>query len=448
MPMSARRGAGRRDATTVAVSSSTASPPSASGTDLSAALRAAPQRSGGNSIERSGAQDGTQVNGGSTQAAPGAAPQPGQPGAAVKGPAATQSASPAASTQSTFGQTLAASLSSSASGPQRPAGPAGKVLKARASDSKSADPKVADTRAQDARPAAPQPGNGAAPMVAQAAPSTANADTTAASDAAPPTVLPAAARPIAQFASPEHLLEAPVTAATAGGAGAADEAPDTDSTDGTASPAGGFAAAIRAALPQAFAPALGASGDAQSGSAGSQQGSADPGDSGAALGAATATAAAPATTGTAAAAQQSGTPVTAQLHSAVGTSAWANELGARLHWMAGQGVSAASLRLTPEQLGPVEVKISMHENAASVFFSAAQPETRSALEAALPRLKELFSAQGLNLAQAGVSDQSARGARSHAPAPAAARALSAREEAVTSVTSAPRTHQGLIDTYA
>jgi len=431
----------------VAVSSSSASPPSAGGTDLTAALRATPQRSGGNFAERGGAQDGTEVGGASAQAAPGTAPQPGSAGGPARGAAATQSATAAASTQPTFGQTLAASLSSSASGAQRPAAPAGKALKARSTDSKSADLKGADPRPQDPGPATPQPTNGAAAALAQATTSTPNADTPAASDGAPPTVLPAAARPIAQFASPEHLPEAAVTTAAAGG-GVAEEAPDTDSTDGTPSPAGSFASAIRAALPQALAPALGAGGDSQSGSSGSQPGSPNAGDSGATPGAAAATAAAPATTGAASASPQSGTPVTAQLHSAVGTSAWANELGARLHWMAGQGVSAASLRLTPEQLGPVEVKISMHENSASVLFSASQPETRSALEAALPRLKELFSAQGLNLAQAGVSDQSAHGAQSQAPAPAAARTLSAREDAVTSVTSAPRTHQGLIDTYA
>ncbi|HEV2287283.1 MAG TPA: flagellar hook-length control protein FliK, partial [Steroidobacteraceae bacterium] len=166
---------------------------------------------------------------------------------------------------------------------------------------------------------------------------------------------------------------------------------------------------------------------------------------------ATTTATASADPGTAAAANaaaQAASTVSVQLHGAVGTGAWANELGARLHWMAGAGISGASLRLTPEQLGPVEVKISMHENAASVWFNAAQPETRTALEQALPRLRELFSAQGLNLAQAGVSDQSARGAERQATGAIAPRSLAARAASATSVTAAPRVHLGLIDTYA
>jgi flagellar hook-length control protein FliK len=151
----------------------------------------------------------------------------------------------------------------------------------------------------------------------------------------------------------------------------------------------------------------------------------------------------------ASAAPQTGAPVTVQLHAEVGSGGWADELGTRLHWMANAGLGSASLRLTPEQLGPIEVKISVHQNAASVWFSAAQPDTRSALEQALPRLKELFSAQGLNLAQAGVSDQSARSAAQQRDSSGErARASAARELSATSVTSAVRLHQGLIDTYA
>jgi flagellar hook-length control protein FliK len=117
--------------------------------------------------------------------------------------------------------------------------------------------------------------------------------------------------------------------------------------------------------------------------------------------------------------------------------------------MANAGVGSASLRLTPEQLGPVEVRISVHQSSASVWFTAAQSETRTALEQALPQLKDLFSAQGLNLAQAGVSDQSARGApRDALPASAGPRESAERELNATSVTSAPRVRQGLIDTYA
>jgi len=139
---------------------------------------------------------------------------------------------------------------------------------------------------------------------------------------------------------------------------------------------------------------------------------------------------------------------TVQVQAPVGSSGWAHEVGMRLHLLAQQGISSASLRLTPAQLGPVEVKISMRENAASVWFGAAQPETRSAIELSLPQLRDLFASHGLNLAQAGVSDQSARGARREPQPPAATLAPSlSRVANATQVTSVQPTRQGLVDTY-
>ena len=144
---------------------------------------------------------------------------------------------------------------------------------------------------------------------------------------------------------------------------------------------------------------------------------------------------------------QSGAVEGPPLRSQIGTSAWTDELGARLTLMAHQGLTSASLRLTPDHLGPVEVKISVRDSSASVWFGASQADTRAALEQALPRLRELFAAQGLNLTNAGVSGESPRGAP-HSPRTTVAPGDAAREAAVISVTSATAAHQGLIDTYA
>ncbi len=90
------------------------------------------------------------------------------------------------------------------------------------------------------------------------------------------------------------------------------------------------------------------------------------------------------------------------LHNSVGSSAWADELGTRLALMADRGQHSASLRLSPEHLGPLEVRISVRDDQASVWFGASHADTRAALEQALPRLRELFAAQGLSLADTGV----------------------------------------------
>jgi flagellar hook-length control protein FliK len=86
----------------------------------------------------------------------------------------------------------------------------------------------------------------------------------------------------------------------------------------------------------------------------------------------------------------------------VGSPQWGQEVGARVSLMVQQGNHSASLQLSPEHLGPMEVRISIQNDQASVWFGAAHADTRAAIEHALPRLRELFASQGLSLADAGV----------------------------------------------
>jgi flagellar hook-length control protein FliK len=130
----------------------------------------------------------------------------------------------------------------------------------------------------------------------------------------------------------------------------------------------------------------------------------------------------------------------------VGASGWTEEVGTHVIWMAHQGVSSASLRLQPEHLGPLEVKISLHDSTASVWFGANEPETRTALQAALPQLKEMFAAQGMMLTDAGVSRESPRDAQLPR---AATQSPSAPAAAVLESSAAlPGVRRGLVDTYA
>ena len=145
---------------------------------------------------------------------------------------------------------------------------------------------------------------------------------------------------------------------------------------------------------------------------------------------------------------QNPTAPQADVKSPVGTSAWAEELGGKITWMAKQGIGSASLSLSPEHLGPVEVHISVQDGATSVMFGAAQPDTRSALEHALPRLREMFANQGLTLADAGVSRESPKQQNRFGQA-ASVTALSAiSDDGVASVSSPVHMHLGLLDTYA
>jgi flagellar hook-length control protein FliK len=90
------------------------------------------------------------------------------------------------------------------------------------------------------------------------------------------------------------------------------------------------------------------------------------------------------------------------VHSPVGSAAWADEVGTRVVMMTESGNHTASLKLSPEHLGPLEINITVRDDKASVWFGAAHADTRAAIETALPRLREMFESQGLSLADAGV----------------------------------------------
>lgn len=136
-----------------------------------------------------------------------------------------------------------------------------------------------------------------------------------------------------------------------------------------------------------------------------------------------------------------------ELHSQVGSHAWTRELGDELAWMMQQGKDSASLKLSPEHLGPLEVRISMREGEASVWFGAAHADTRSALDQSLPRLRELFAAQGMVLADAGVFKEAPRQQpRAAAPNNGLSGSLEAGERPA--ATKISRASLRLIDTYA
>lgn len=100
--------------------------------------------------------------------------------------------------------------------------------------------------------------------------------------------------------------------------------------------------------------------------------------------------------------------VAAPIMAMVGQDGWADEIAIRLNMLIDRGDHAATIRLSPEHLGPLEVRVSVRESEASVWFGASQAETRTALEASLPRLRELLASSGLALANAGVFSQTPR----------------------------------------
>jgi len=97
-----------------------------------------------------------------------------------------------------------------------------------------------------------------------------------------------------------------------------------------------------------------------------------------------------------------------EVRTPVGAKGWSDELGNQLTMMAANGRETASLKLSPEHLGPLEIRIAMKDGEASVMFNASNSDTRSALEQSLPRLREMFASQGLVLGDANVSRDTPR----------------------------------------
>jgi flagellar hook-length control protein FliK len=138
-------------------------------------------------------------------------------------------------------------------------------------------------------------------------------------------------------------------------------------------------------------------------------------------------------------------PVERAVHVPVRDPAWPQAVAAEIQFLADQKVEAATLRLSPEHLGPLEVRIDVRDGNVSVAFGVAHADTQAALEQALPRLREMFAAAGLQLGQASVQQEARRGSHNGGRAPAASGA--AADNGTGAAPAAVRA-LGLVDDYA
>jgi|GEM_PF-575635 len=145
-----------------------------------------------------------------------------------------------------------------------------------------------------------------------------------------------------------------------------------------------------------------------------------------------------------------------QIAPRVGTNGWDKAVGQKVVWMVGEGLQSAELTLNPPDLGPLQVVLSVTNDQASARFSSAQPEVREALEAALPRLKQMLSDAGVQLSGFSVNSQAPgqgqnftqQQARDVTPSRSS---RDIADNSVAPVTTSPariQTNNGLVDTFA
>ncbi len=142
-------------------------------------------------------------------------------------------------------------------------------------------------------------------------------------------------------------------------------------------------------------------------------------------------------------------PATVAVETPAFARGWHEEAAARLATVVLRGHERAEMRLSPADLGPVDVRIDVRNGETAIAIVAAHPATRDALEQALPALREALAQHGLALGEATVRDgrpdaQPERGAFAGGRSPAAGDARTAAPSPPPLAQGAPR----LVDTFA
>ncbi|WP_075183525.1 flagellar hook-length control protein FliK [Pantoea sp. 1.19] len=131
-------------------------------------------------------------------------------------------------------------------------------------------------------------------------------------------------------------------------------------------------------------------------------------------------------------------PVTAQLSAQLGSQAWQQGLSQHIMLFSRQGQQSAELKLHPQELGAIQVSLTLDNDQAQLSLVSGHGQVRAALEAALPHLRTALAESGIQLGQSSVSgdgafQHAASGERQqdHPPSPAAAPIAAADEPEAT-----------------
>lgn len=93
----------------------------------------------------------------------------------------------------------------------------------------------------------------------------------------------------------------------------------------------------------------------------------------------------------------------------VGSTDWGEAMAGRITLLVNQKISAARIHINPPELGPIEVRVNLNHDQASVQFTSPSAQVRDALEQSIPRLRDMLENAGFSLADSGVNDQPQQG---------------------------------------
>lgn len=99
------------------------------------------------------------------------------------------------------------------------------------------------------------------------------------------------------------------------------------------------------------------------------------------------------------------------LDSQFGQPQWGDELSQKIVWLVGQQQQTAEIRLNPAHLGPIEIMLNITNDQgiqATAQFVSSHLVVREAIEAALPKLREMMAENGITLGNVTVDSNSSQ----------------------------------------
>ncbi len=92
----------------------------------------------------------------------------------------------------------------------------------------------------------------------------------------------------------------------------------------------------------------------------------------------------------------------------LGQPQWSQAVGERVLWLAAQNVSSAEMHLHPQDLGPMQVNVSVKQDQVTIHFTSQHALVREVLDQNMNKLRDMFTEQGLNLVNVYVSQQTCK----------------------------------------
>jgi len=84
---------------------------------------------------------------------------------------------------------------------------------------------------------------------------------------------------------------------------------------------------------------------------------------------------------------------------------WEQSFANNVSWMNNENIQTANIKISPAELGPIEIKMSIKQDQLTLNINAHHAVTRETLENALPRLKEILTGNNYNSVNVDVAGQ-------------------------------------------